>query len=446
MNAEIKVLKKIDEQTPSMIKFLQDIVRIPSPEGGGHKVQGFVAKYLKEMGADKVDVFKPDIEKLSKHPGFTPVFFEHGGTKIEDKPVIVATFKGRGGGKSLMFAGHMEAATGAWEPGIVEHWEHNPWGAEIEGDALYGKSVYNMKCGNAGAIMAVRAIREAGIKVKGDIFISINIDEDIGCQGSVEAIRRGYKADAGICPEPTELTLGIGSMGCQHFRVIVKGNPTYGGGINAIENATKIYYAIKELSAYRQEKYIKAFFREHPEIETGYPLTITIGMIRAGVWPCTTPYEAVLEGSIRHVPGENIEDVRNQLRDQIRRCAEQDFFMRNNLPVVEFWEYWVDSLLDKNAPIAKTVKEAFKEIKGREPSLSISVGDAAPFTRYGNTPSVYLGPESAADTSGYYDYTAKMEGTASSAVVEESISIRSYIELTKIFALAILKWCGAERR
>ncbi len=436
-----KITKEIDKKSSTMIEFLQDLVRIPSPDGGGHKVQEFVAKYLNEMGAEKVDVFNVDAEKLSKHPGSTPLFFEHGGTKIEDKPVIVATFKGTGEGKSLMFAGHMESSTPAWEPGLVERWKHNPWGAEIEGDLLYGKAAYNMKSGNAAAIMALKVIRDSGIKLKGDVFISTNLDEDIGCQGTVEAIRLGYKADAGICPEPTELNLGIGSIGCQHFRVIVKGNPTYSSGISAIEKAIKICYSIKELSDNRQKNHSKPFFKKHPKIFGSYSSGITIGMFNSGVWPCTTPYEAVIEGSIRHVPGEDIEDVRKQFKDQIKKCAEQDFFMRDNLPKVEFWEYWVDSLLDNNAPIVKTVNESFKEIKGKYPGHILSVGDAAPLTRYGNTPSVYLGIKGGLTENAYFE-GENIE--SSSALVEETISIKSYIELIKIYTMAIINWCGME--
>jgi len=452
--AKERVLKKIDEMAESMIEFLQELVRIPSPEGEGIEVQEFVKSYLMGIGADKVDMFYPDIEKLKEHPGFSPMMYpEHGGRRIEEKPVIWGTFKGRGGGKSLLFTGHMESATGAWEPGIVRHWKHDPFGGIIEGDALYGKAVVNMKSGNAAAISAIRAIRAAGIPLKGDVYINTNIDEDIGCYGSLEAIRRGYRADAGINPEPTAHTIGIASTGCQHFRVIVRGKPTYTGGISAIENAFKVYKVIKDLDKYRREKYIKPFFEKHPYIQSGYSPGITIGMLRSGVWPCTTPYEAEIEGSIRHVPGENIEEVRAQLREWIMREAEKDPSMKDDPPTVEFWEYWWDTLIEPDEPIVKTLKEAFVEIKGKEPEYSASVGDAAPFTRFGNTPTVYFGPQSIYEREAEQGKVAlsfqeKYRGEApveeASALLEEAISLSSYIETVKIFALAILKWCEVE--
>ncbi len=433
--ARQRVLEQIEEQREQMIEFLRDLVRIPSPEGKGHEVQDFVADYLDdELGADKLDVFKPDIAALREHPGYTPVFPEHGGTDPQDKPVVMATFEGKGEGKSLMFIGHMEAATPAWEPAMVREWVHNPFEGVIEGDAMIGKSVSNMKSGNAAGMMALKAIKDAGVDLKGDVMISTNIDEDIGCQGTVEAIRRGYRADAAICPEPTQMMLGIGSPGCQHFRVRVKGNPTYGGGISAIGNAIKVYNALEELSEYRIDTSIRAFQEEHPEMEHRYPLSITIGMFNSGVWPCTTPYEAVLEGSIRHVPSEDIADVREQLEDQVRRCAEQDLFMRNHPPKVEFWEYWFDHLEDEDEPIVQTVTDTFTDVMGEEPKISMSVGDAAPLSRFAGVPSIYLGPKAPEEST-------VPEG---SLIPEEAISVQSYVDLVKVFAMSILKWCDVK--
>jgi len=423
-----QVFQAIDAHREDIIHFLQDLIRIPSPEGGGHHVQEFVADYFRDMGADQVDVFKPDIAELEKFPGYSPVYHEHGGTPVEEKPVVVATFKGTGGGRSLMFAGHMESATREWEPTIAEQWNHDPWGAEIEGDTLYGRAARNMKSGNAAGIMALKYLRAAGIKLKGDVLISTNIDEDIGCQGTLEAIRRGYTADAGICPEPTGMALGVASPGCQHFRVVVKGRPHYAAGISAIDNVVKVYEAIKELDEQRTATKITPWFDANPHIPSSYPICITVGMLRAGTWPCTTPMEATLEGSLRHVPGEEIIDVRSQLKEQIVRCAEQDAFMKENPPRVEWWEYWNASEVDRGEPITQTMREAFTEVRGEDPTYSTSVGDATFLIKYAGIPTVYLGPENGTPSSPY----------------EETISIKSYLQLTKIFALTTLKWCGYE--
>ena len=432
------LLKTIDERREEVVGFLQELVRIPSPEGGGHKIQERVADYLRKMGADKVDIFKPDIKKLKKHLGFSPVFHEHGGTPVEEKPVVVATFKGTGRGRSLFFVGHMESATGPWEPVTVERWKHDPFAAEIEGDALYGKGVLNMKSGNAAGIMALKAVREAGIKLKGDVFISTNIDEDIGSQGTLEVTRRGYRADAGLCPEPTGLNLVIANEGCQHFRVIVKGRATYTSGEylcpNAIEKAFKVYWALKDLEAFRRATH------KHPLFDHSGFIPITIGMIRGGTWPCNTAEECILEGTMHHLPDENLTDVKRQLEEQVKLCAQQDPFMKRYPPEVEWWEYWSDEEIDVNHPIVQITEEAYREVMGEGPRIAgfSAAGDADKLTRYANTPTIFLGPKSAR-------YVERGRMPFEDPVdYDESVSVESYIQLTKIFALTILKWCGYE--
>ena len=65
----------------------------------------------------------------------------------------IGTLKGRGGGKSLLFNGHMDTNP------VTEGWTVDPWGGLYDEDFIYGIGVSNMKAGDAAAFMAViRAI------------------------------------------------------------------------------------------------------------------------------------------------------------------------------------------------------------------------------------------------------------------------------------------------
>src|SRR6476659_9907737 len=88
-----KILETIDGNHDGAIKFLQDIVAIPSVTGDEGKIQSFLKTYLKKIGL-AVDIWESDWEKLKKHPGYIPV--EQG---YEGRPNIVATWKGAGGGR-----------------------------------------------------------------------------------------------------------------------------------------------------------------------------------------------------------------------------------------------------------------------------------------------------------------------------------------------------------
>src|SRR5579883_1277208 len=106
-----RVLRAVDAEEAERTAFLQELVRIPSPEGEGERIIQHVAARLKEFGADEIDVFRPDSEELRRHAGFSPVHPEHSCTPAGQAPVVVARFPGTGGGRSLMFYGHMETGT-----------------------------------------------------------------------------------------------------------------------------------------------------------------------------------------------------------------------------------------------------------------------------------------------------------------------------------------------
>jgi len=425
--AKEQVLQVIENRKEYVIIFLQTLAKMRSPEGEGIDVQEYVSKYLRKMGADKVDLFKPDENKLRNHPGFSHVPPDFGGRGIGEKPVVVGTFKGEGGGRSILFTGHMESATPRWELVNVKKWRFNPFSGVIKDGKMYGKSVRNMKAGNAAYIMALESIREAGIKLNGDVIICTNTDEDTGSNGSLEAVLRGYKADGGICPESSRMVIWTTQGGPLTFRVKVRGKVAmlpsgwkYRLSVSAIENGIKIYNAIKDFGDHRAQT------KSHP-LYVDYPSSVLtyIGVFRAGNWPQGVPLEAIIEGMITTVPGENPMEIKKEFEAFIKQRAETDQNMKDDLPDVEWYANWEACEVPTDHPIVTTTRRAFTEIMGKEPEIRGGVGgaDAAKFTLYGETPMIQLGPN--------YDDE-----------LEENVILESYINLMKIFALTILKWCG----
>jgi acetylornithine deacetylase len=152
-----KVLQQIDVNKEKSLKFLQKIVSIPSVTGDEEAIQKFLADYLTKMGLE-VDMWETDWGALKKHPGYIPV--DRG---YEGRPNIVATWKGTGGGKSLLFNGHTDVIP----VGNGEGWSDNPWSASIKDGNLYGRGSCDMKSGVASHIMAVQNMMETGLKPKG---------------------------------------------------------------------------------------------------------------------------------------------------------------------------------------------------------------------------------------------------------------------------------------
>ena len=101
-SARQKLLKTIDDSSDKAIKFLQQMIAIPSVTGDEARIQKFLSDHLTKAGL-KVDMWETDWEELKKHPGYIKV--DRG---YEGRPNIVATLKGSGGGRSLLLNGHTD--------------------------------------------------------------------------------------------------------------------------------------------------------------------------------------------------------------------------------------------------------------------------------------------------------------------------------------------------
>src|SRR4029078_9002426 len=96
-DARKQILDTIDANQNKAIKFLQDMVAIPSVTGDEGRIQAFLAGYLKDKVGLEVDMWESDWEALKKHPGYIPV--DRG---YEGRPNIGATWKGTCGGATSL--------------------------------------------------------------------------------------------------------------------------------------------------------------------------------------------------------------------------------------------------------------------------------------------------------------------------------------------------------
>jgi acetylornithine deacetylase len=121
MDSQKQVLDWIEKNRTAIVGFLQDLIRIPSVTGEEGPIQKFIAGRLKEMGL-AVDVFEPDLAALRKHPAFVEV-----SRGYEGRPNVVGILKGKGGGKSLLFNGHVDVIPA----GAPESWQHPSWSGDL---------------------------------------------------------------------------------------------------------------------------------------------------------------------------------------------------------------------------------------------------------------------------------------------------------------------------
>ncbi len=382
----------------------------------------FLAEYLTKTGL-KVDIRELNWEELKKHPGYIPV--DRG---YEGRPNIVATWKGSGGGRSLLLNGHTDVIP----VGNGEGWSDNPWSASIKEGRIYGRGSCDMKSGVASHIMAVENMIAAGVKPKGDVYIDIVIDEEVSGHGTLDTVIRGYTADAGISGETSGLAVQPACIGRIWFEIEIAGKAAgiqrrY-QGVSGIELGYKITKAVEALE---QKRVASVTHPLYPKLIDAIPCMI--GAFHSGNFPSSFPATCLLKGSMATVPGEDHEGVKRTLVEHIARVAADDPWMKDHPPKVRFVGYDAQaSEIPRDHPIVQVVSKNYKEISGRDPEISGRQGaaDTRFLNLYGKTPTVIFGPGS----------TAVMHSD------DEYVSIEDYQTAIKVMALSIYDWCGVEAR
>lgn len=111
----------------------------------------------------------------------------------------IGVWRGTGGGKSLLFNGHLDTNP------VTEGWTVDPWGGFVDDEFIYGIGVSNMKAGDAASLCAVKTLIDNGRRLKGDVILTYVIGELQGGIGTLSAVQSGVRADYFINSEPSDL-------------------------------------------------------------------------------------------------------------------------------------------------------------------------------------------------------------------------------------------------
>lgn len=416
-----KLLSAVRARRDEIVAFAQRLVQIESVTGNEGPIQDFLAGELARMGLD-VDRFEPDLAALEGHPGYIPVE----GLNFAGRPNVVGISRGTGGGRSLLFNGHVD--TIPLDP--VEAWRHGPLSGVAEDGKVFGRGAADMKGGLAAMTMAVKILREVGIRPRGDLFLEYVVDEELTGYGTLACIQRGYRADAGISLETSDLCVQPACIGRLWFTVTLKGLTAsisrHWEGVNAIDVGIRIVQAIHDLE---QLRWSQLRHRLYPDHRSALPCVVC--MFQAGSFPSAVPDLGVLRGSLGLMPQEDVKQVEQQVLAQIRSVAQQDPWLRDHPPVVEFKEVGADGAeILADHPIVRTVGAAFQAVTGSPATISGRTGgaDTRYLIKYGQTPTVIFGP----------GLTSEMHA------MNESLSVQNLLVAVQTLALVCVEWCGID--
>ncbi len=413
-----RIIDAADELRDEYCQTLQELVRIPSVIGNEAEAQQAIAELYRSAGLDVV-TFETDVNKIKAHPAFFDT-----GVSYENRPNVIGVLKGNPKNKSLILNGHVDVVP----PEPVEAWSRDPWSGHIEGEKLYGRGAGDMKSGLLANFFVLKCLEKAGLKPLGTIILHSVVDEESGgAGGTLACLLEGYAADAMICTEPHNLNITVSHAGINYFRVTVKGQSAHAGlahtGINAIGKMFLIYQALEELDRERGAKIRFPLF----EKGSGRSTHINIGTMSAGDWPSTVPGNAAIECRIGYVPGEKMADIKSMVRKVIQRAAQNDLWLRENPPKVEWFGWQTEPWYqDPGHPFIQTLQKSAGDIVSQNVEIiGRASGNDARFSQFFGMAAACTGPRA-----------ENIHG------IDEYVQLPSAIDVIKVLALTAIRWCG----
>ena len=189
-----QLLARVDEQ--ASLDFLSRMVRHKSysQTDGEKDLARYMVGQMREIG------LAADLQSV---PG--------------DRFNAIGTLRGSGGGKSLLFNGHLDTNP------ATEGWTVDPWGGLVDDKFVYGIGVSNMKAGDAAYFCALKTLIDAGVKLRGDVILTYVVGELQGGVGTLAAIAQGTRADYFINSEPSDLAAVTMHAASLSFTIEIKG-------------------------------------------------------------------------------------------------------------------------------------------------------------------------------------------------------------------------------
>ncbi len=327
---------KIAVDRDYLLEILTDFVRINStnpslnPNGAG---EGEIVAYI----ADAMHKLKLEVVTHEPEPG---------------RPSVVGTLKGTGGGRSLMLNGHVDT--------VAVDEMLDPFSAAVRNGKMYGRGAYDMKCGLAACMTAVKALVDAGASLTGNVLIAAVADEEYASLGTTEVIKH-HQVDGAIVTESTELDICIAHRGYIHIEVETIGRAAHGSRFEeGVDANMRMGVFLAELD--KLEKDLRTR-NGHPLVG---PPSLHAGVLKGGTGPSTYAASCKLVVERRTIPGETESQVVGEIRSIIDRLTAADSTFSATLKI----------LLARNAfevsperDVVKVLQQSAYEVLGRQPEL-----------------------------------------------------------------------------
>jgi acetylornithine deacetylase len=403
------VVAAVDERR--LVDTAASLVAIPSPTGEEQAMAERMRELFLDMG---LEVAWQEVE--------------------EGRPNVVGTLEGAGGGPTLMFNGHMDTSYSGRESDVAGIGGFLPEPVVRDG-RISGLGISNMKGALACYVEAVRAVKDAGVRLRGDVLIAAVVGEIEKTQWGEDRGRafRGYAtgsrylpshggaADMCILGEPTEGRVVLGHYGTMWCRISTRGpfvHTAFSQGRlpeNAIVRMQEVLRAVMDWIPGWEER----------TTYEGLRGVVNVGAVRGGYpWRLSrTPSRCDLFLDVRVPPTMPMAQARREFKDLARELRER------------FPEHGIESEVYVTAPgaeieegheLVQAIDASHRSVFGEPPARDRTrwFSDASALTRYG-IETVNYGTSSGLPTP---------EG--------ESLEIEGLAQVARVYAQAATRLCG----
>ena len=355
----------------------------------------------------------------------------------DDRANVLATRPGVGGGPSLMFNGHMDTSYSGREAWLAHVPGFQPT-AFVEEGRLYGLGISNMKGALACYVEALRALADAGVRLRGDVLVAAVCGEIEKAQwaeaqgaefrgyaaGTRHLVTHGGVADMCILGEPTESKVVLGHFGSLWVRISTQGpfvHSAFSEGkrhLNSILRMRGVLDAVLE--------WIPMWENDPANAYRGASAIVNVGGIEGGFgWRVSrTPHRTDLFLDVRVPPTKEMAAARADVLELVRGLQARfpDYGVEGEIYVTA-----PGAEIDENHPLVSALDEAHAEVFGSVPERDVTrwFSDASALTRYG-VPTVNYGA-----SSGLLD-----------TVKGENLEIDGLVKTAEVYARAAMKICG----
>ncbi|MFX0176588.1 MAG: M20 family metallopeptidase [Candidatus Hodarchaeota archaeon] len=397
------VLEKIDNMKDEIIKFQQQIVRIPSenPPSKYEEVAEFMENKMKEIGLT---------------------------TQIKRNNVIGEYEKGNG--RILIFNAHYDTVE------TFDGWTKDPFGGEIINGKIYGRGSSDDKSCVTAELFAVKALLESGIDLKGKLIVTAVGDEETGGLRGTEYLLSSGTINGDVCllgDAPCDYPIGY-TGGTMYITFTIRGKQAHGlggpdmpkpyrnehSGINTIDRMLKIMNFLMEL---KKEFLTKETKYPLPEGSTNKVSSVNLAEIHGGNKITTVPKKCYLHCSINTIPEQSIEITKKRIYDYVEELKREDPELNITVQIPISMEPFV---IDGKSDFAQSVSKSAKAIFGedREFKLFMPSTDAHWFQER-DIETILIG-------------TTRMGNRAHAE--DEFVYIEDLINTTKLYALTALNY------